>query len=72
MLLLLQAHAEGLGACWMAGPMIARDQVLRLCRVPEPWQMLGAVALGYVPEAATPPIPSRPASRWNASRSSSE
>jgi nitroreductase len=53
MLMLLQARAEGLGACWMAGPMIARDQVLRLCRVPEPWQMLGAVALGHLPE--TPP-----------------
>ena len=59
MLLLLQARAEGLGACWMAGPMIARDEVLRLCRVPEPWQMLGAVALGYPPEAPADPKPPR-------------
>ena len=27
MLLLLAAHAEGLGACWMAGPMVARDEI---------------------------------------------
>ena len=27
MALLLQAHAEGLGACWMAGPMVARDEI---------------------------------------------
>ena len=52
MLLLVQARAEGLGACWMAGPMIARDEVMRLCQVAEPWRMLGAVALGYLSDAA--------------------
>ena len=59
MLLLLQAQAEGLGACWMAGPMIARDEVKRLCRVPEPWQMLGAVALGH-PADTGPVQPAKP------------
>jgi nitroreductase len=61
LLLLLAAHAEGLGACWMAGPTIARAEVARLCGVGEPWRMLGAVALGRLPEdaAALPPKPAR-------------
>jgi nitroreductase len=54
MLLLLAAHAEGLGACWMAGPMIARDDIGRLCGVVAPWRMLGAIALGH-PDAASAP-----------------
>lgn len=53
--LLLQAHASGLGACWMAGPMIARDEICRVLNIAEPWRMLGAVAVGYpvlpLPEA---------------------
>jgi len=47
MALLLQAHAEGLGACWMAGPMIARDEICRLLAIDPPWQMVGAIALGH-------------------------
>jgi nitroreductase len=45
--LLLQAHASGLGACWMAGPMIAKDAIGQLLDITEPWRMVGAVALGY-------------------------
>lgn len=45
--LLLQAHASGLGACWMAGPMIARDRICALLGIAAPWQMVGAIALGY-------------------------
>jgi F420 biosynthesis protein FbiB-like protein len=54
MALLLQAHAEGLGACWMAGPMVARDEVHALLGVNDPWCMLGAVALGYPAGPAEP------------------
>lgn len=50
MALLLQAHAEGLGACWMAGPMVARDELHAMLRIRAPWQMVGAVALGYAAE----------------------
>ena len=53
-MLLLQAHAEGLGACWMAGPMIARDAIHSLLGIKSPWQMVGAIALGYPAEA--PPL----------------
>ena len=49
--LLLQAHAEGLGACWMAGPMIARDQIHALLGISAPWTMVGAIVLGYPQQA---------------------
>jgi nitroreductase len=58
MALLLQAHAEGLGACWMAGPMVARDDVERLLGIAEPFRMLGAVALGH-PSGSTVTAPPR-------------
>ena len=53
MALLLQAHAEGLGACMMAGPMVARAEICALLGIAEPWRMVGAIALGH-PEGATP------------------
>lgn len=51
--LLLQAHAFGLGACWMSGPMIACEEISKLLTIRQPWQMLGAIALGY----PAPPLP---------------
>jgi nitroreductase len=56
MALLLQAHAEGLGGCWMAGPMIARDKVQALLGIGEPWHMVGAMALGWPAE----PVDAKP------------
>ena len=58
MALLLQAHAEGLGACWMAGPTVARDEIHALLSVREPWLMVGAVAIG-VPLGPPPTAPPR-------------
>ncbi len=52
MTLLLQAHAEGLGACWMAGPTVAKPDIQALLGIREPWRMLGAVAVGH---PASPP-----------------
>jgi F420 biosynthesis protein FbiB-like protein len=60
--LLLAAHAHGLGACWMAGPMIARDTIGAQLGIAEPWRMIGAVALGY-PAGSTPTRPRKPASK---------
>lgn len=60
MVLLLQAHAEGLGACWMAGPMVARDEVQAIASIAPPWRMIGAVALGW-PAESPPPRPRKPA-----------
>ena len=53
MALLLQAHAEGLGACMMAGPMVARHEIHALLGIEEPWRMVGAIAIGY-PEGGAP------------------
>ena len=67
MALLLQAHAEGLGACWMAGPMVARDEVQLLLRIVPPWRMVGAVALGWPAEApqARPRKPISQVVQWH-------
>jgi nitroreductase len=51
MALLLQAHAEGLGACWMAGPTVAKADIHALLGIREPWRMLGAVAVGHAVSA---------------------
>ena len=61
--LLLQAHASGLGGCWMAGPMIARDRICALLGIAEPWQMVGAIALGYPAGEAPPQKPRKPLGR---------
>jgi nitroreductase len=47
MTLLLQAHAEGLGACMMAGPMVAKREIHALLGIEEPWRMVGAIAIGH-------------------------
>ena len=62
MALLLQAHAEGLGACWMAGPMVARDDVHALLGIAEPWRMVGAVAVGW-PTSTPEAKPRKPLTR---------
>lgn len=60
MLFLVAAHAEGLGACWMAGPMIARTEIEGLLGIAPPWKLLGAIALGYPEDmSASPPSPGR-------------
>ncbi len=47
MTLLLQAHAEGLGACMMAGPIVAKAEIQTLLGIAEPWRMVGAIAIGH-------------------------
>jgi nitroreductase len=62
MALLLQVHAEGLAACMMAGPMVARTELNALLGIAEPWRMLGAIAIGH-PVAGTPARPRKPMDR---------
>lgn len=68
MALLLQARAEGLGACWMAGPMVARSDIERLLDIGPPWRMAGAVALGHPaaiqPSDSTPRKPLAQIASW--------
>lgn len=61
--LLMQAHASGLGGCWMAGPMIARDRICALLDIAEPWKMVGAIALGYPAGALPEQKPRKPLDR---------
>jgi nitroreductase len=59
MSLLLMAEASGLACCWMAGPMLAREDFCRILDIPSPWTPLGAIAIGHPPEGAEPPAPPR-------------
>jgi len=63
MTLLLQAHAEGLGACMMAGPMVARVEIQALLGIEEPWRMVGAIALGHPTLGETPARGRKPLDR---------
>lgn len=63
MTLLLQAHAEGLGACMMAGPMVARDDIHALLGIEAPWCMVGAIALGHPTPDETPARGRKPLDR---------
>jgi nitroreductase len=44
--LLLMAEASGFACCWMAGPMMAQQEISRLLEIPSPWSPLGAIAIG--------------------------
>jgi coenzyme F420-0:L-glutamate ligase/coenzyme F420-1:gamma-L-glutamate ligase len=45
--LLLAAHAEGLGICWMCAPLFCSPEVKLALGVPEDWQLQGLLTLGY-------------------------
>jgi F420 biosynthesis protein FbiB-like protein len=45
--LLVAAHAEGLGACWMCAPLFCQDEVGAALGVPAHWQAQALITLGY-------------------------
>ncbi|HLB65648.1 MAG TPA: nitroreductase family protein [Anaerolineales bacterium] len=49
--LLLAAHAEGLGACWMCAPLFAVEIVRRALDLPRDWEPQAAILLGFPAEA---------------------
>jgi len=51
--LLLAAHAEGLGACWVCAPLFVPQEVQRALDVPQEWVAQGLVTLGYPSERPT-------------------
>jgi F420 biosynthesis protein FbiB-like protein len=55
--LLLAAHAEGLGACWMCAPLFCPDVVVEALSLPKSWEPQAIVTLG------TPAGPGKPAMR---------
>lgn len=52
--LLLALHSLGLGACWMAGPMLARREISQLLDVPPEVELFALVPVGYPAENPAP------------------
>ncbi|MEZ5785649.1 MAG: nitroreductase family protein [Xanthobacteraceae bacterium] len=52
--LLLAAHAEGLGACWMCAPLFCAAAVREALPVPADWEPQGLVTLGWPANAGRP------------------
>jgi coenzyme F420-0:L-glutamate ligase/coenzyme F420-1:gamma-L-glutamate ligase len=48
--LLLMAHAEGPGACWMCAPLFCPEVVQRALNLPADYEPLGLTTLGYLAE----------------------
>ena len=48
--LLLMAHAEGLGACWMCAPLFVPDVVREELSLPDDWEPQALLTLGYPAE----------------------
>lgn len=45
--LLLAAHAQGLGACWLCAPLFAPQTAVDALSLPSTWQPQGLVVLGW-------------------------
>jgi nitroreductase len=51
--LLLAAHDQGLGTCWLGLPLSYPEIIREVLSIPEDWKLAGAVALGY-PDLTSP------------------
>jgi coenzyme F420-0:L-glutamate ligase / coenzyme F420-1:gamma-L-glutamate ligase len=65
--LLLGAHAEGLGACWMCAPLFCGDAVRGSLDLPADWQPQALVTLGWPASAGKPGV-RRPAAERSLAR----
>lgn len=52
--LLLAAHAQGLGACWMCAPLFAPGEARAALDLPGDWEPQALVTLGYPAKPASP------------------
>ncbi|MHC4201817.1 MAG: nitroreductase family protein, partial [Planctomycetota bacterium] len=52
--LLLMAHSLGLGASCMTGPLIAVDCIRRILDVPDSWQVVAMIPVGFPAEEPSP------------------
>jgi nitroreductase len=48
--MLLAFHAMGLGAVWLAAPLLAKEHIERLLEAPTGSNLVACVALGYPDE----------------------
>lgn len=64
--LLLAAHAEGLGACWLCAPLFTKDEVREEMSLPDGWDPQGLILLGFPAEAGKerPRCPMEEVSLW--------
>ena len=53
--LLLLAHAEGLGACWVCAPLFVPELVKEVLALPDDWEPQGLITLGYPAQERTKP-----------------
>lgn len=53
--LLLCAHALGLGACWMTGPLVAASELESILEVPAGWKLSALIPVGVPAHAPVPP-----------------
>lgn len=51
--LLLAAHAQGLGACWMCAPLFAPEAVRRALELPADWEPQAAILIGFPAETGS-------------------
>ncbi|HWP96962.1 MAG TPA: nitroreductase family protein [Syntrophomonadaceae bacterium] len=54
--LLLAAYAEGLGTCWMTGPLMKADRLQEVLGVPSDKELIAVSPLGY-PDMSPAPVP---------------
>ena len=57
--LLLAAHAHGLGACWMCGPLFAPQAVRSALKLPKDWEPQALILMGW-PDVLPEPSIRRP------------
>jgi len=60
--LLLAAHAAGLGASGMTGPLVAVDAIRELLRVPPSWEVAALIPIGW-PDESPEPTARKPAEK---------
>jgi F420 biosynthesis protein FbiB-like protein len=52
--LLLAAHAEGLGACWLCAPLFCPEAVRAALDLPRDWEPQGLITLGHPADGGKP------------------
>ncbi len=52
--LLLAAHAEGLGTCWMTGPLAKQDRLQAILNIPQDKELTAITPLGLPAESPAP------------------
>lgn len=55
--ILLSAHALGYGACWMTGPLIAKDKLEKVLKIEKPDNLMALIPVGKT--ETVPAVPKR-------------